>query len=325
MKILRRRFLHLAAGAVALPTVSRIARAQSYPVRPVRLIVGLPAGGSTDIAARLIGQWLSDRLGQQFIVENRPGAGGNIAAEAAVRAPSDGYTFLIVGASNTINTTLYEKLNFDLIRDIVPVASIVRVPLVMEVTPSFQVNTVPEFIAYAKTNPGKINMGSAGIGNTQHVAGELFKMMASIAMLHVPYRGEAPALTDLLGGQVQIMFGGVAASLEHIRSGTLRPLAVTTTARLELLPQLPSVSEFLPGYEATSWYGVGAPRGTPTVIVDRLNKEINAGLANPQLISRFNDLGVSVLAGSPGDFGKLIANETEKWAKVVKFAGAKAE
>jgi tripartite-type tricarboxylate transporter receptor subunit TctC len=291
----------------------------------VRLIVGLPAGGSTDIASRLIGQWLSDRLGQQFIVENRPGAGGNIAAEAAVRAPADGYTFLIVGASNTINATLYEKLNFDLIRDIVPVASIVRVPLVMEVTPSFQVNTVPEFITYAKTNPGKINMGSAGIGNTQHVAGELFKMMAGIAMLHVPYRGEAPALTDLLGGQVQIMFGGVAASLEHIRSGKLRPLAVTTTARLELLPQLPSVSEFLPGYEATSWYGVGAPRGTPTVIVDRLNKEINAGLANPQLISRFNELGVSVLAGSPGDFGKLIANETEKWAKVVKFAGAKAE
>jgi tripartite-type tricarboxylate transporter receptor subunit TctC len=325
MKIQRRQFLHLAAGTAALPAVSRIARAQTYPNKPVHVIVGVPAGGSTDITARLIGQWLSDRLGQQFIFENRLGAGGNVAAEAVVRAPPDGLTLLIVGASNTINTTFYDKLSFNLIGDIAPVAGVVRIPLVMEVHPSVPATTVPEFIAYAKANPGKINMGSAGNGNLGHVSGELFKMMAGVDMLHVPYRGEAPALTDLLGGHVQVMFGGVTPSLDHFRTGRLRPLAVTTTERLNSLPQIPTMSETLPGYEASGWTGVGAPRGTPSVIIESLNKEINAGLANPSLLARFAELGITVVGGSPADFKKLIGDETEKWAKVVKSSGVKAE
>jgi tripartite-type tricarboxylate transporter receptor subunit TctC len=325
MKLPRRQFLHLAAGAAALPAASRIARAQTYPSRPVRVIVGVPAGGSTDITARLIGQWLSDRFGQQFIFENRVGAGGNIAAEAVVRAPPDGYTFLIVGASNTINTTFYDKLSFDLVGDIAPVAGVVRIPLVMEVHPSVPAATVPEFIAYAKANPGKINMGSAGNGHLGHVSGELFKMMSGVDMLHVPYRGEAPALADLLGGHVQVMFGGVTPSLDHFRTGMLRPLAVTTTERLNLLPQTPTMSEILPGYEASGWTGVGAPRGTPSVIIEKLNKEINAGLGHPSLLARFAELGITVVGGSPSDFGTLIAEETAKWAKVIRFAGIKPE
>jgi len=325
MKLPRRHFLHLAAGAAALPAVSRFAWAQTYPTRPVRLIVGFPPGGAADINARLMGQWLSERLGQPFIIENRPGAGSNIGTEAVARAPPDGYTFLIVTSTNAINATLYDNLNFNFIRDIVPIASIYRAALVMEVNPSVPAKTLPEFIAYAKANPGKINMASTGIGTPQHVSGELFKLMARIDMVHVPYRGSAPALTDLLGGQMQVMFDTLATSIEHIRAGNLRALAVTAATRLEVLPEIPTIAETVPGYEAIQWQGMGAPKGTPAEIVEKLNKEINAGLADPKIKARFADLGGTVIAGSPADFGKFIADETEKWAKVVKFAGIKPQ
>jgi tripartite-type tricarboxylate transporter receptor subunit TctC len=323
MKLPRRQFLHLAAGAAALPAVSRIARAQNYPARPVRLIVGFPAGSSADIAARLMGQWLTDRLGQPFVVENRPGAGSNIAAETVVRAAPDGYTLLQMTATNAINATLYDNLNFNFIRDIAPVAGINRVAYVMEVNPSVPAKTVPEFIAYAKANPGKINMASGGNGTVLHVAGELFKMMTGVNMQHVPYRGDAPALTDLIGGQVQVMFAGLPSSIEHIRAGKLRPLAVATATRLEALPDIPTVGEFVPGYEASGWTGIGVPNNTPAEIVDRLNMEINAGLADSRINARLADLGSTVIALSPADFGKFIADETEKWTQVVKFSGAK--
>ena len=321
----RRQFLHLAAGAAALPALSRLAWAQTYPTRPVRIIVGLPAGGGADITARLIGQWLSEHFGQQFIIENRPGAGTNVGTEAVVRAVPDGYTLLLVLPPNAINTTLYEKLNFDFIRDIVPVAGIMRTPLVMEVNPSFPAKTVAEFIAYAKANPGKINMASAGNGTSGHVAGELFKMMAGINMLHVPYRGGAPAITDLLGGQVQVLFDPVASSTEYIKAGKLRALAVTATTRSEAFPDIPTVADFVPGYEASAFFGVGAPKNTSTEIVDKLNKEINAGLADPKIKARLADLGGMVLALSPADFGKLIADETEKWGKVIRAANIKPD
>jgi tripartite-type tricarboxylate transporter receptor subunit TctC len=325
VKLPRRNFLHLAAGAAALPAVSHIAWAQEYPTKPVRIIVGFAPGGGADIAARLIGQWLSERLGQSFVIENRPGAGSNIATEAVVRAPSDGYTLLLVSAPAAINATLYEKLSFNFIRDIAPVASISHVPHVMVVHPSFPAKTVPEFIAYAKANAGKINMASAGNGSTPHVAGELFKMMAGVNLIHVPYRSAGPALTDLLGGQVQVMFDNMASSIEHIRAGKLRPLAVTTTMRSETLPDVPTVSEFVPGYEVSNWFGVGAPKATPAEILDRLNKEINASLADPKLRARLADLGGTPLVGSPADFGKLIAAETEKWAKVIRAANIKPD
>jgi len=325
VKLARRRFLHLAAGAAALPAASRIARAQTYPTRPVRIIVGFAAGGAFDIVARLMGQWLSDRLAQPFIVENRPGAGTNIATEAVVRAPADGYTLLLGGAVNAVNATLYENLKFDFMRDIAPVAGIIRFPNLMEVNPSFPAKTVPEFISYAKANPGKVTFASTGIGTTQHLSGELFKMMTDINMVHVAYRGAPPALTDLISGQVQVMFGPLPASIELIRAGKLRPLAVTTTTRSEALPNIPTVGEFVPGYEASGWNGVGAPKNTPAEIVDKLNKEINAGLADPNIKARLADLGGTPLAGSPADFGTLVADETEKWAKVVKFSGARAE
>jgi tripartite-type tricarboxylate transporter receptor subunit TctC len=325
MKLPRRRFLHLAAGAVALPAVSRIASAQAYPTRPVRIIVGFPAGGPADIIARLMGQWLSERLGQPFVIENRPGAGSNIGTEVAVRAPSDGYTLLLANTTNAINATLYDNLNFNFIRDIAPVASIVRGPNVMEVHPSFPAKTVPEFIAYAKANPGKINFASGGNGSTAQLAGELFKMMADVDMVQVPYKGSAPALTDLLGGQVQVMFDLVISSIEHIRAGRLRALAVTTATRLRALPDIPTVGDFVPGYEASSWQGVGAPKNTPAEIIDKLNKEINASLADPKIKARLADLGGIATAGSPVDFGKLIAEETEKWAKVIRAANIKAD
>jgi tripartite-type tricarboxylate transporter receptor subunit TctC len=325
MKLPRRQFLHLAAGAAVSPAFSRSAGAQSYPARPVRVIVGFPAGGPTDITARLIGQWLSERLGQQFVIDNRPGAGSNIAVETAVRAPPDGYTLLIVGATNAVNATLYDKLNFNFIRDIAPVAGIIRVPLIMEVHPSVPAKTVPEFIAFAKANPGKINMASGGNGTTLHVSGELFKMMTDVNMIHVPYRGAGPMLIDLLGGQVQVTFDPMPSSIEYVRAGKLRALAVTTAIRSEALPDVPSVGEFVPGYESSTWYGVGAPKNTPAEVVDKLNKEINAGLADPKIKARLADLGNIGLALSPADFGKLIADETEKWAKVVKFSGARPD
>jgi tripartite-type tricarboxylate transporter receptor subunit TctC len=321
----RRQLLHLAAGVAALPALSRAARAQTYPTRPVRVIVGFPPGGSTDITARLIGHWLSERLGQQFIIENRPGAGTNIATEAVVRAPPDGYTLLLAATPNAINATLYDKLNFNFVRDIQPVASIIRGPDVMVVHPSFPAKTVPEFIAYTKANPGKVNMASAGNGSGPHVAGELFKMMAGVDIIHVPYRGGAPALTDMLGGQVQVMFATMSSSIEHVKDRRLRALAVTTATRSEALPDIPTVSDFLPGYEASDWYGIGTANSTPANTVDKLNKEINAGLADPKIKARLADLGGIMLPGSPADFGKLIAEETEKWAKVVKFAGIKAD
>jgi tripartite-type tricarboxylate transporter receptor subunit TctC len=325
MKLPRRQFIRLATGAVALPAIPRLAGAQSYPSRPVRLIVGFPAGGSADIVARLIGQSLSERLGQPFIIENRPGAGSNIGTETVVRAPPDGYTLLMVSAANVTNATLYDNLNFNFIRDIAPVAFMDRVANVLEVNPSVPAKTVPEFIAYAKANPGKINMASGGTGSSQHVAGELFKMMAGVDLVHVPYRGVAPALTDLLAGQVQVLFDTVPASLPHIRAGKLRALAVTTAARSEALPDVPTVGDFVPGYEASSIHGIGAPRITPADIIDRLNKEVNAALADPKFKAQIADLGGIVAVGSPADFGKIIAEETEKWAKVVKFSGAKAE
>jgi tripartite-type tricarboxylate transporter receptor subunit TctC len=323
MKLVRRDFLGLAGAAVVAPAFSRLAAAQTYPARPVRIIVGFGAGGSPDIIARLMAEWLSQRLGQQFIIENRPGAGGNIAAEAALRAPADGHTLLWVAAANAVNATLYDKLNFNLVRDIAPVAGITRGPQVMEVNPSFPAKTVPEFIAYAKANPGTINMASTGTGNLSHLAGELFKMMTGVEILHVPYRGAAPALTDLLSGQMQVMFDAMPSSIEHIRAGKLRALAVTTAKRWGGLPDIPPVREFVPGYETSVWSGLGAPANTPVEIIYKLNQEINAGLVEPKITARLADLGSEALASSPADFGKLIVEEIEKWAKVVKFAGAK--
>jgi tripartite-type tricarboxylate transporter receptor subunit TctC len=325
MQLPRRKFLHLAAGAAALPSVARIAKAQTYPSRPVRVIVPFGSAGATDIVARLIGQWLSERLGQTFVIENRPGAGGNLGIEAVVRSPPDGYTLALVGAPSAINATLYDKLSFNFIRDIAPVAMIIRFPNVMVVSPSVPTKTVPEFIAYAKANPGKLNMASPGIGSTPHVTGELFKMMTGVNMVHVPYRSVAAVMTDMLSGQVQVSFATTASSIEYIRAGTLRPLAVTTVMRSEVLPDLPTVAEFVVGYEASAWFGVGTPRNTPAEIVDKLNTEINACLADPKLKARLADLGGIALRGSPSDFARLIAEETEKWAKVVKFSGAKAE
>jgi tripartite-type tricarboxylate transporter receptor subunit TctC len=326
MKFPRRRFLHLAAGAAALPAVSRIASAQTYPTRPVLIIVGVPPGGGADFTARLIGQWLAERLGQQFIIESRSGAAGNIATEAVVRARPDGYTLLLVAPSNAINATLYDKLNYNFIRDIAPVASIARSPCVLVVHPSFPAKTVPEFIAYAKSNPGKINMASSGIGGTPHVAGELFRAMTDVKWgAHVPYRGGAPAITDLIGGQVQVMFSVMTDSIEYVRAGKLRALAVATATRSEALPDIPTVGEFVPGYEASAFFGVGAPKNTPTEIIDKLNKEINAGLAEPKIKARLADFGATVLAGSPADFGKFIADETEKWGKVIRAANIKAQ
>jgi tripartite-type tricarboxylate transporter receptor subunit TctC len=325
MKLPRRAFLRLAAGAAALPAVSRIAWAQAYPTRPVRIIVGAAPSGSFDIMARLIGQRLSEQLGQPFVIDNRPGAVGNIATEAVVRSPADGYTLLLVGAPHAINATLYDKLNFNFIRDIAPVAGIDREPLVMAVNPSVPARTVPEFIAYAKANPGKISMASAGNGTPSHVSGELFKMMAGVNMVHVPYRGGGPALPDLLAGQVQVMFPSMSSSIEYVRTGKLRALAVTTATRSDALPQVSTVSDFVPGFEATLWTGIGAPKNTPADIVDKLNREINAGLADPTIKARLADLGGTPLVGSPADFGKLIADETEKWAKVIRAVNIKAE
>jgi tripartite-type tricarboxylate transporter receptor subunit TctC len=308
-----------------LPIIPRSAFAQAYPARPVNLVAGFAPGGGVDVTARLVGQWLAERLGQQFIIENRPGANGNISTEAVVRAPADGYTLLMVGLWNAINATLYDNLKFNFIRDIAPVASVIRYPYVMLVNLSVPAKSVPEFIAYAKANPRKLNMASPGIGSGPHIAGELFKIMAGVDMVHVPYRGAGPSLTDLLGGQVQVTFESMPASIAYIRAGTLGALAVTTTRRSETLPEIPTVAEFVSGYEASSWYGVGAPRATPTEIVDKLNKEINAGLADPKIKARFADLGGDVLALSPADFGKLIVDETEKWAKVIMSVGIKAE
>ena len=325
MKLPRRQFLHLAAGAAALPTLSSIARAQAYPSRPVRIVVAFAAGGTTDIVARVIGQWLSERLGQQFIVENRPGGSGNIGTEAVVRASADGYTLLLAPPATATNTTLYDRLNFNFIRDIAPIAGIIRVPGVMEVNPSVPARSVPEFIAYAKANPGKVNMASAGSGTPQHISGELFKLMTGVEMVHVPYRGNAPALTDLLGGQVQVMFDTMPNSIEYIKAGKLRPLAVTTTTRWEGLPELPTVSDFVPGYEASGWYGLVAPKNTPGEIIDKLNKEVNAFLNDPKMKRRLADMGGTLLGGAPDDFGKLIADETDKWAKVIRAGNIKAE
>jgi tripartite-type tricarboxylate transporter receptor subunit TctC len=321
----RRNFLHLAAVSVALPMVSRVAVAQAYPSRPVRLIVATSAGGGNDIVARLMGQWLSERFGQQFVVDNRPGAGSNIGTEAVVRAPADGYTLLLVSASNAINATLYEKLTFNFIQDIAPVAGIMRTPNVMLVNPGLPSRTLLEFIDYAKANPGKVNMASGGNGTPSHMSGELFKMMAGVNLVHVPYRGLAPALNDMIGGQVQLMFGGTTASFPYVAAGKLRALAVTGTARSDLLPDVPSVDEFVPGYESSQWYGIGAPKNTPTEIIDKLNMEINAALADAKIKARLADLGGPGLPGPPAQFAKMIADETEKWGKVVKFAGIKAD
>jgi len=325
MTLPRRRFLRLAAGTAALPAVPRSVRAQSYPTKPVRLLVGFAAGGGNDIAARLISHWLSERLGQQFIVENRPGAGSNIATEAVVRAAPDGYTLLLVAVSNATNATLYDNLNFNFIRDIAPVAGVMRVPNLVEVHPSVPAQTLPEFIAYAKANPGKINMGSGGSGGPVHMTGELFNMMAGLKMQHIPYRGEALALNDLIGGQVQVVFGSIPASLQYIRGGQLRALAVTTVTRSDVLPELPPVADFVPGYEASTWYGIGAPKDTPVEIIGRLNAEINAGLTDPKLKARLAELGGAPLVGSASDLHKLIAEDTEKWAKVIRAANIKTE
>jgi tripartite-type tricarboxylate transporter receptor subunit TctC len=321
----RRSFLHLAASAAALPAVTRTAWAQAYPSRPVRIVSGFAPAGAGDIVARLMGQWLSERLGQQFVVENRPGGSGNIAAEAGVRAPADGYTLLMVSSANAANAALYDKLSFSFLRDIAPVASIIRAPYVMAVIPTVPAKTVPEFIAYAKANPRKLNMASVGIGSGTHLVGELFQMMAGVNMVHVPYRGAGPAFTDLLGGQVQVMYPSTVSSIGYIRAGQLRALAVTTTTRSEALPDVPTVDEFVPGYEASAWFGVGAPKATPAEIVEKLNKEINAGLADPNIKARLADLGGAALTGSPADFGKLIADETEKWGKVIRAANIKPE
>jgi tripartite-type tricarboxylate transporter receptor subunit TctC len=325
MKCLHRReLLHRGGAAVALAAVARPAWAQAYPSRPVHMVVGFPAGGTGDIVARLIGQWLQERLGQPLVIENRPGAAGNIATEAVVRAPADGYTLLLITPPNVINATLYEKLNFNFIRDIAPIASTIRLPNVMQVHPSVPAKTVPEFIAYAKAHPHMLNMASAGNGTSGHVSGELFKMMTGVDMVHVPYRGGAPAITDLIGGQVQIMFDNLGNSIEHIKAGRLRALAVTTASRSAMLPDTPAVAEFVPGYEASFWTGFGAPKGTPAEIINTLNKEINAALANPAVKKRLGELGGTVFTFSPPEFAAFIAAETDKWAKVVKFSGAKA-
>jgi tripartite-type tricarboxylate transporter receptor subunit TctC len=325
MKCLHRReLLHLGGVAVALAAAARPAWAQAYPSRPVHMVVGFPAGGTGDIVARLIGQWLQERLGQPLVIENRPGAAGNIATEAVVRAPADGYTLLLITPPNVINATLYDKLNFNFIRDIAPIASTIRLPNVMQVHPSVPAKTVPEFIAYAKAHPHMLNMASAGNGTSGHVSGELFKMMTGVDMVHVPYRGGAPAITDLIGGQVQIMFDNLGNSIEHIKAGRLRALAVTTASRSAMLPDTPAVAEFVPGYEASFWTGFGAPKGTPAEIINTLNKEINAALANPAVKKRLGELGGTVFTFSPPEFAAFIAAETDKWAKVVKFSGAKA-
>jgi tripartite-type tricarboxylate transporter receptor subunit TctC len=329
MTLPRRRFLHLAAGAAVVPAALRFdsmqAWAQAYPVRPVRLIVPFGPGGGTDIVARLIGQWLSERLGQQFVIENRPGAGGNLGTETVVRAPPDGYTLALVGAPSAINATLYQNLSFSFVRDIAPVAAIVRFANIMVINPSVPARTVPEFVAYAKANPGKLNMSSPGNGSTPHVTGELFKMMTGVDMVHVPYRSVAAGMTDLLSGQVQVTFGTAASTIEYVRTGTLRALAVTTATRSEALPDIPAIAEFVPSYEASAWFGVGAPRNTPAELVNKLNADINAGLVDPKLRERIADLGGIIITGTPADFAKLIAEETEKWGKVVRFSGARAE
>ena len=321
----RRHVLHLAAGAAALPAVSRISWAQAYPSRPVRVIVGFAAGGATDIVARILGQWLSERLGQQFVVENRPGAGTNIATEVVVNAAPDGHTLLMVSPTNAVNASLYDKLSYNFIRDIAPVAGVTRVANVMVVNPSFPAKTVPEFIAYAKANSGRINMASGGTGSSNQMSGELFKMLAGVDLVHVPYRGAGPALPDLISGQVQVMFVAMTSSIEYIKARKLRALGVTTTARSEALSDVPTIAEFVRGYEDSNWWGFGAPKATPTAIIDTLNRQTNAALADPRIKARLSELGGTVLAGSAGDFGKLIAEETEKWAKVIKFAGIKPE
>jgi tripartite-type tricarboxylate transporter receptor subunit TctC len=321
----RRRFLHLAVGAAAWPAVPRIARAETYPSRPVRIIVGFPAGGATDIQARLMSQWLSDRLGQQFIVENRGGASGNIGTEAVAKAPADGYTLLQVATPNVINAALYSNLNFDFMRDIAPVICAAKLAYVVVVHPSLPITTIPEFIAYAKANPGKMNYGSAGHGTPQNISCELFKMMAGVDLVHVPYRGGAPATTDLVGGHLQVIFSPVSESIQHIKAGKLRALAVTTTTRLDVLPDIPTMADFVPGYEASGFAGIGAPRGTPADIIDLLNKELNAGLADARIKAQIVELGGTVAGGSPAEFGTILSQATEKWAKVIKFAGIKVE
>jgi tripartite-type tricarboxylate transporter receptor subunit TctC len=323
MKLARRRFLHLAAGAAALPGLSRIAEAQAYPVRPVRIVVGFAAGGGSDLIARVMGQWLSERLGQQFVIENRTGAGTTIATETVVRAPPDGYTLLLLNSSVTVSAIFYDRLKFNVIRDIAPVASLSREAIVMVVSPSVPTRTVPEFIAYAKANPGKINMGSPGNGTVAHLAGELFKMMTGVNLVHVPYRGGASALTDMLGGQVQVMFPALSSTIEYIRSGKLRVLGIAASTRSDALPGIPTVAEFVPGYEASGLTGVGAPQDTPAEIIDKLNKEVNAGLSDPRMKARVTEFGYTVFASSPADFGTFIAAYTEKWAKVIKLTGAK--
>jgi tripartite-type tricarboxylate transporter receptor subunit TctC len=325
MKVSRRGLLRLATGAGTFPFGSRLVRAEAYPARPVRIICGFAAGGAPDILARLFGQWLSERLGAPFVVEDRTGAGGNLATEAVVQAPADGYTLLLTSMGNAVNATLYDKLSYNFLRDITPVAGISREPLGMEVHPSFPAHTVPEFIAYAKANPGKINYGSAGIGSSLHMAGELFKLMAGVDLVHVPYRGSPPALSDLLAGQLQLMFSPLPSSLQYVKTGKLQALAVTSAMRSQVLPDIPVIADFLPGYEASAWYGVGAPANTPADIIDRLNAEINAGLDDSKLKARLIELGSVPFAGLPSDFGKFLAAETEKWAKVIKAANIKVE
>jgi len=325
MKLSRRHFLRSAAAASALASSSRLARAQAYPARQVRLVIGYTPGGSADLTGRLIGQWLSEKLGQSFVIENRPGGGTNIATEAVLRAAPDGYTLLLVAPANAINATLYEKLNFDFVKEVEPIAALIRFPNVVVVHPSLPVKSIPELIAYAKANPGKLNMASSGNGSTIQMSGELFKMLTGVNMVHVPYRGGAPALTDLLAGQVHVMFDNLPTCAEHVKSGKLRGLAVTSTTRSDVLPDLPPLADFLPGYEASAWYGIGAPKGTPAEIVDKLNKAVNEILADPKVKAKFAEYGAMLIPGSAADFGKLLADETEKWGKVVKFAGAKVD
>ncbi len=325
IKLHRRKFLQLAAAAIAAAAFPRLAPADDYPARPVRIIAGFAAGGGVDITARLLGQWLTERLGQSFVIENRPGAGGNIGTEAVVKAAPDGYTLLLATVPNAVNASLYEKLNFNFIRDTAPVAGIIRVPMVILLNPSVPAKTVPEFIAYAKANPGKVNMASAGNGSAPHMAGELFKMMAGVDLIHIPYRGQGPALTDLLGGDVQVLFATAPGTTDYIRSGRLRALAVTSAARADVLPELPTVADFVPGYEASQWYGLSAPKNTPAEIIDRLNREINAAIADPAMKARLAAIGGEPLPGSPAEFGKLISEETGKWGKVVRAAGIKPE
>lgn len=325
MKLSRRHFLRSAAAASALASSSRLARAQAYPARQVRLVIGYTPGGSADLTGRLIGQWLSEKLGQSFVIENRPGGGTNIATEAVLRAAPDGYTLLLVAPANAINATLYEKLNFDFVKEVEPIAALIRFPNVVVVHPSLPVKSIPELIAYAKANPGKLNMASSGNGSTIQMSGELFKMLTGVNMVHVPYRGGAPALTDLLAGQVHVMFDNLPTCAEHVKSGKLRGLAVTSTTRSDVLPDLPPLADFLPGYEASAWYGIGAPKGTPAEVVERLNKAVNEILADPKVKAKFAEYGAMLIPGSAADFGKLLADETEKWGKVVKFSGAKVD